>query len=167
MCFHDDKWNYHKLLFFRAIVTAWIIIVTTAIPVAIVHGVVNYPYNGRNYTACLFLVEHGYNLVLFQVIIFSCSVFSIAKEKFAQMIIIRDEWAHNIFSHLLEKYPLQHCVLFPHFETGSKLFRLVFTPNLMQIYAYVLVVSRGQEAPILQKCRSFRGIRFHFIWWLQ
>lgn len=51
----------------RAIFTAWIVIVTTAIPVAIVHGVVNFPYNGRNYTACLFLVENGYNLVLFQV----------------------------------------------------------------------------------------------------
>lgn len=53
--------------YFRAIVTAWVVIVTTAIPVAIVHGVVNYPYNGRNYTACLFLIENGYNLVLFQV----------------------------------------------------------------------------------------------------
>lgn len=56
-----------KKIYFRAIVTAWVVIVTTAIPVAIVHGVVNFPYNGRNYTACLFLVENGYNLVLFQV----------------------------------------------------------------------------------------------------
>lgn len=57
-----DKKNYS-----RAIFTAWVVIVTTAIPVAIVHGVVNFPYNGRNYTACLFLVENGYNLMLFQV----------------------------------------------------------------------------------------------------
>lgn len=56
-----------KKIYSRAIVTAWVVIVTTAIPVAIVHGVVNFPYNGRNYTACLFLVENGYNLVLFQV----------------------------------------------------------------------------------------------------
>lgn len=34
------------------------------------HGVVNYPYNGRNYTACLFLVDEGYNIVAFQVMCF-------------------------------------------------------------------------------------------------
>lgn len=52
---------------YRAIVTAWVVIVTTGIPAALSHGVVNYPYAGRNYTACLFLVEDGYNLVAFQV----------------------------------------------------------------------------------------------------
>lgn len=51
----------------RAIFTAWVVIVTSAIPAALSHGVVNYPYAGRNYTACLFLVEEGYNLVAFQV----------------------------------------------------------------------------------------------------
>lgn len=51
----------------RAIVAAWVIIVTTGIPAALSHGVVNYPYGGRNYTACLFLSEEGYNLVAFQV----------------------------------------------------------------------------------------------------
>lgn len=55
------------MIFRRAIFTAWVIIVTTAIPAGLSHGVVNYPYNGRNYTACLFLVEAGYNIVLFQV----------------------------------------------------------------------------------------------------
>lgn len=53
--------------FHRAICTAWIIIISTAIPAGLAHGVVNYPYNDRNYTACLFLVEQGYNIVAFQV----------------------------------------------------------------------------------------------------
>lgn len=56
-----------KLEMRRAIVTAWVVIVTTGIPAALSHGVVNYPYNDRNYTACLFLSEQGYNLVAFQV----------------------------------------------------------------------------------------------------
>lgn len=45
----------------------WIVIVTTAIPAALSHGVVNYPYGERNYTACLFLTDAGYNIVAFQV----------------------------------------------------------------------------------------------------
>lgn len=53
--------------FHRAICTAWIIIISTAIPAGLAHGVVNYPYNDRNYTACLFLVDDGYNIVAFQV----------------------------------------------------------------------------------------------------
>lgn len=53
--------------FHRAICTAWIIIISTAIPAGLAHGVVNYPYMDRNYTACLFLVEAGYNIVAFQV----------------------------------------------------------------------------------------------------
>ncbi|XP_031626002.1 allatostatin-A receptor-like isoform X2 [Contarinia nasturtii] len=56
-----------------AIVAAWVIIVTTGIPAALSHGVVNYPYGGRNYTACLFLSEEGYNLVAFQVSFFLSS----------------------------------------------------------------------------------------------
>lgn len=51
----------------RAIFTAWIVIILTGIPAALTHGVVNYPYGGGNYTACLFLSEEGYNLVEFQV----------------------------------------------------------------------------------------------------
>lgn len=51
----------------RAIATAWVIIVTTAVPAAIAHGVTSYPYNGRNYTACLFRTDDGYNIVAFQV----------------------------------------------------------------------------------------------------
>ncbi|XP_055294786.1 allatostatin-A receptor-like isoform X2 [Sitodiplosis mosellana] len=56
-----------------AIVTAWVVIVTSAIPAALSHGVVVYPYGGRNYTACLFLSEEGYNLVAFQVSFFLSS----------------------------------------------------------------------------------------------
>lgn len=51
----------------RAIFTAWIVIILTGIPAALTHGVVNYPYGGGNYTACLFLSDEGYNLVAFQV----------------------------------------------------------------------------------------------------
>lgn len=61
----------HNVIDNRAIATAWVVIVTSAIPAALSHGVVNYPYAGRNYTACLFLVEEGYNLVAFQVNDFS------------------------------------------------------------------------------------------------
>lgn len=61
------KTGMTKMKICRAIVTAWVVIVTTGIPAALSHGVVNYPYNDRNYTACLFLSEQGYNLVAFQV----------------------------------------------------------------------------------------------------
>lgn len=98
---YDDKWCYHKLLFFRAIVTAWILIVSTAIPVAIVHGVVDYPYNGRNYTACLFLVENGYNLVLFQVNILFLFFTNIPKRKVVQMIIEVKLTLHIFFFYIL------------------------------------------------------------------
>lgn len=70
---HDEIIKSHRMLqimklyMHRAIVTAWVVIVTTGIPAALSHGVVNYPYAGRNYTACLFLVDEGYNLVAFQV----------------------------------------------------------------------------------------------------
>lgn len=60
-----------------AILTAWIIIIATAVPAGLAHGVVNYPYNGNNYTACLFLIEAGYNIVAFQVSL------PIAMEKFS------------------------------------------------------------------------------------
>lgn len=53
----------------RAIATAWIVIVTTALPVIMSHGEVLYRYEDRTYTACLFLVEKGYNLVAFHVIL--------------------------------------------------------------------------------------------------
>lgn len=58
----------------RAIGTTWVIIVTTGIPAALSHGVVNYPYGDRNYTACLFLSDAGYNIIAFQVIYFVCSL---------------------------------------------------------------------------------------------
>lgn len=43
------------------------LIVTSAIPVALSHGELNYPYKERNYTACVFLSELGYSHVGFQV----------------------------------------------------------------------------------------------------
>lgn len=53
----------------RAIATAWVIIVTTALPVTMSHGEVLYRHENRTYTACLFLSEEGYNLVAFHVIL--------------------------------------------------------------------------------------------------
>uniref|UniRef100_A0A182FR45 G-protein coupled receptors family 1 profile domain-containing protein n=1 Tax=Anopheles albimanus TaxID=7167 RepID=A0A182FR45_ANOAL len=50
-----------------AICVTWFIILTTAIPVAITHGVVYYPRQGGHYTACLFLHAEGYSLVAFHV----------------------------------------------------------------------------------------------------
>lgn len=50
-----------------AIWLTWLIITTTAIPVAISHGVLNYPYEGHVYTTCMFLSSMGYNLRAFQV----------------------------------------------------------------------------------------------------
>ncbi|KAI9582160.1 hypothetical protein GQX74_011655 [Glossina fuscipes] len=37
-----------------AIIMAWVLIVTTAIPVALAHSVRYYHYRGRHYTACVF-----------------------------------------------------------------------------------------------------------------
>lgn len=54
-------------VFFRAILLAWVAIVTSAIPVALSHGVVNYPYRDHNYTACVFRSDLNYNLIAFQV----------------------------------------------------------------------------------------------------
>jgi hypothetical protein len=51
----------------RAIILAWVLIFTTAIPTAICHGEVEYVHKGENHTACLFLSEHGYRHDLFQV----------------------------------------------------------------------------------------------------
>uniref|UniRef100_A0AAG5CPQ2 G-protein coupled receptors family 1 profile domain-containing protein n=1 Tax=Anopheles atroparvus TaxID=41427 RepID=A0AAG5CPQ2_ANOAO len=50
-----------------AICFTWFIILTTAIPVAISHGVLSYPRQGGEYTACLFLHNKGYSLVAFHV----------------------------------------------------------------------------------------------------
>lgn len=51
----------------RAIWMTWLIITTTAIPVAISHGVINYPYGDHDYTTCMFQSNMGYNLRAFQV----------------------------------------------------------------------------------------------------
>ncbi|XP_058455654.1 allatostatin-A receptor isoform X3 [Malaya genurostris] len=56
-----------------AIAIAWLIIITTAIPVAVSHGVLHYPSKGIDYTACLFLHTEGYNLVAFHVSFFLSS----------------------------------------------------------------------------------------------
>ncbi|XP_053949839.1 allatostatin-A receptor-like [Anastrepha ludens] len=51
-----------------AIIFAWVLIVTTAIPVALSHSVQLYYFKGRNYTACVFSShEEIWNLVAFQV----------------------------------------------------------------------------------------------------
>lgn len=62
----------HTIAFnpYRVLITAWTIIIITGIPAGLAHGVVNYPYQGKDYTACLFLVDDGYNLVAFQVNMF-------------------------------------------------------------------------------------------------
>lgn len=52
---------------FSAIGLTWVLIVTTAIPVALSHGIINFPYKGDNYVACVFLSDFGYSLVWFQV----------------------------------------------------------------------------------------------------
>lgn len=62
---HFSRYALH---FFRAIGLAWIVIITSAIPAAVSHGVLKYPYAGYNYTACVFLRDLGYNHIAFQVI---------------------------------------------------------------------------------------------------
>ncbi len=51
-----------------AILVTWLIVITTAFPVFLTHGEVEYPgHNGEINMACLFLTEHGYNHAAFQV----------------------------------------------------------------------------------------------------
>lgn len=67
--------NYEiKFTNYRAIIFAWIIIITTAIPVAISHGEMRYTHKGDVYTACIFLTDYGYNHVAFQVNLFKYSI---------------------------------------------------------------------------------------------
>ncbi|XP_054730224.1 allatostatin-A receptor-like [Anastrepha obliqua] len=57
-----------------AIVCAWVLIVTSAIPVALAHSVRLYYFKGRNYTACVFSTEEeGWSLVGFQISFFMSS----------------------------------------------------------------------------------------------
>ncbi|XP_055846182.1 allatostatin-A receptor-like isoform X2 [Episyrphus balteatus] len=57
-----------------AICLAWILIVTTATPVALAHAVRIYKFKGHNYTACVFSTEEGvWSLVGFQVSFFLSS----------------------------------------------------------------------------------------------
>ncbi|XP_067639584.1 allatostatin-A receptor-like [Eurosta solidaginis] len=57
-----------------AIVCAWVLIVTSAIPVALAHSLRLYYFKGRNYTACVFRSEEeGWSLVGFQVSFFLSS----------------------------------------------------------------------------------------------
>lgn len=50
------------------IVVTWVVVILSAIPVGMSHGVVEY-YNHKNEinTACLFLADDGYNHAAFQV----------------------------------------------------------------------------------------------------
>lgn len=51
-----------------AILITWFIVITTAFPVFLTHGEIQYPnHHGDMNTACLFLAEHGYNHAAFQV----------------------------------------------------------------------------------------------------
>lgn len=53
----------------RAIFCAWILILSSAIPVALAHSVRLYYFKGRSYTACVFSTEEeGWSLIGFQVI---------------------------------------------------------------------------------------------------
>ncbi|XP_055606216.1 allatostatin-A receptor isoform X2 [Uranotaenia lowii] len=56
-----------------AITVTWFVILTTAIPVAISHGILRYPSKGEDYTACLFLHTEGYSLIAFHVSFFLSS----------------------------------------------------------------------------------------------
>ncbi|CAO1412877.1 unnamed protein product [Diamesa serratosioi] len=56
-----------------AIIFAWFLIFTSAIPVAITHGEVSYVHKGQPNTACLFLSEEGYSHVAFQISFFLSS----------------------------------------------------------------------------------------------
>ena len=55
-------------MYCSAIIITWLIVITTALPVFIAHGEVEY-HNHRNEinTACLFLTDDGYNHAVFQV----------------------------------------------------------------------------------------------------
>lgn len=54
-----------------AIWLIWLLITTTAIPVALSHGVLNLTsYTDANFTVCVFLSNEGYSHVAFQVIAF-------------------------------------------------------------------------------------------------
>lgn len=68
---HCDDWWVNPTIFtdiqFLFFFTFKYFLANLGIPAALSHGVVNYPYNDRNYTACLFLSEQGYNIVAFQV----------------------------------------------------------------------------------------------------
>lgn len=64
---HSTPTNIGCVMLCSAIWLTWLIITTTAIPVAVSHGVLNYPYEGNLYTTCMFLSSLGYNLRYFQV----------------------------------------------------------------------------------------------------
>lgn len=60
-------------LFFSAILVTWLIVITTAFPVFLTHGEIEYEvpgHPGEFNTACLFLADNGYNHAAFQVNIY-------------------------------------------------------------------------------------------------
>lgn len=59
--------NFLILSLCRAILITWVAIITTAIPVALSHGIYTYPFEGGYHTSCIFLEKSGYKKVYFQV----------------------------------------------------------------------------------------------------
>jgi hypothetical protein len=53
---------------YSAIIITWVLVITTAIPVFVTHGEVEFPnHQNEINTACLFLADEGYNHAAFQV----------------------------------------------------------------------------------------------------
>lgn len=64
MCASFSSWFLDD----RAILMSWIVIVTTAVPVALAHSVRIYQYRGHHYTACVFSSDNEkWSLLWFQV----------------------------------------------------------------------------------------------------
>lgn len=51
-----------------AIILLWIVIVTTAVPVALSHGLNEYSFRGEETSNCGFMTKDGWSLSAFQVI---------------------------------------------------------------------------------------------------
>lgn len=65
---HHIRFNMHPVVACRAILMSWIVIVTTAVPVALAHSVRIYQYHGHHYTACVFSSDNEkWSLLWFQV----------------------------------------------------------------------------------------------------
>ncbi|CRL02286.1 CLUMA_CG015406, isoform A [Clunio marinus] len=79
-----------------ATLLAWFFIFTTAIPTAICHGEDTYMHKGENRTACLFLVEQGYNHSLFQIsFLLSSYVIPLSLISFLYVGMLSRLWSSN------------------------------------------------------------------------